>query len=304
MPDPGCSARWSASQASRCSAVLSRTTPSRSDSRSSEPRSTRTSTTELLGDVLGHPGVGRGGRGQHRDAVGKVGQQGADAAVVGPEVVTPVGDAVRLVDHEQPGRRRQPGQHLVAEARVVEPLGAHQQHVDLAGIDGVVDRLPLLDVGGVDRDRPDAGPLGRRDLVAHQGQQRRHDDRRPRALCAQQQRRHEVDRRLAPAGALHHQRPAAVDRQRLDRRPLVVAQPGVVAPDEGAQVPLGGGADVRRLGGCHGLCVGHAPCLPSPADNAVVLVHRGPGRQSSQGSATPGAATLRSRSRIDRSARS
>ena len=134
---------------------------------------------ELLGDVGGHPGVGGRGGGQHRDAVGQVAQQGPDPAVVGPEVVAPVGDAVRLVDHQQARRGGQPGQHLVAEARVVEPLGAHQQHVDLAGVDRVVDRLPLLDVGGVDRHRPDAGALGGLDLVAHQREQRRHDHGRP-----------------------------------------------------------------------------------------------------------------------------
>ncbi len=230
MPEPGCSARWSASQASRCSAVLRRTTPSRSDSRSRRAAQHQdVPVAELLGDVGGHPGVGGGGRGQHRDAVGQVAEQGADPAVVGPEVVAPVGDAVRLVDDQQPAGGGQPGQHLVAEARVVEPLGADQQHVDLAGADRVLDRLPVLDVGGVDRHRADAGALGGGDLVAHQREQRRDDHGRAGALLAQQQGRHEVDRRLAPAGALHDQRAAAVHRQRLDRRPLVLAQHGVVA---------------------------------------------------------------------------
>ncbi len=115
---------------------------------------------ELLGDVGGDPGVGGGGRGEDRDAVGQVAEQGADPAVVGPEVVAPVGDAVRLVDHEQAGGGREPRQHLVAEAGVVEPLGADQQHVDLAGQDRLLDRLPVLDVGGVDGDRADPGALG------------------------------------------------------------------------------------------------------------------------------------------------
>ncbi len=47
----------------------------------------------------------------------------------------------------------------------------------------VVDRLPVLDVGRVDRDRPDAGALGRGDLVAHQGEQRRDDHGRAGALA-------------------------------------------------------------------------------------------------------------------------
>ena len=113
---------------------------------------------ELLGDVVGDPRVGGGGGREHRDAVGQVGEQRADPAVVGPEVVAPVGDAVGLVDDEQAAGRGQPGQHLVAEAGVVEPLGADQEHVDLAGPDRVVDRLPRLDVGGVDRHRADARP--------------------------------------------------------------------------------------------------------------------------------------------------
>ena len=261
MPTPGCSARWSASQASRCSAVLSRTTPSRSDSRSRRAPQHEHIGAQLLGDVVGDPGVGGGGRRQHRDAVGQVGQQGADPAVVGPEVVAPVGDAVRLVDDEEAAGRGQPGQHLVAEPRVVEPLGADQQHVDLAGPDRVVDRLPRLGVGGVDRHRADPGPLGGGDLVAHQRQQRAHDHRRPGALGPQQQRRHEVDRGLAPAGALHDQGPLVADRERLDRPPLVLAQLGVVAADERTQVPLGVSA-YAGLGGR-----GHAHCLPARTDH-------------------------------------
>ena len=238
MPEPGCSARWSASQASRCCGVLRWTTPSRSDSRSSVPRWTRTcgvgvgavrrGTPELLGDVVGDPGVGgRRGR-EHRDPGRQLGQQRAEAAVVGAEVVAPVGDAVGLVDHQQAAGRGQARQHLVAEAGVVEPLGAHQQDVDLAGVDLVVDRLPLVDVGGVDRHRADAGPLGGGDLVAHQREQRADDDGRPGARLAQQLGGDEVDRRLAPPGALHDERAAGVDGERLDGGPLVLAQHGVV----------------------------------------------------------------------------
>ena len=69
-----------------------------------------------------------------------------------------------------------------------------------------------------------AGPLGGGHLVAHQRQQRRHDDRRPAPRGAQQLGGDEVHRRLAPAGALHDERPPALHDQRLDRGPLVVAQ--------------------------------------------------------------------------------
>ncbi len=58
---------------------------------------------QLRGDVGDDPVVGRGGGGEHGHPVAQFGDQGADAAVVGPEVVTPVGDAVRLVHHDEPG---------------------------------------------------------------------------------------------------------------------------------------------------------------------------------------------------------
>ena len=232
-----------------------------SDSRSSEPRSTRTSVPELLGDVGGDPGVGGRRRGEHRDAGGQVGEHLPDAAVVGPEVVAPVGDAVRLVDDEQPGGLGQLGQHLVAEAGVVQPLGADQQHVDLAGVDRVADRLPVLDVGRVDGGRADAGPLGRLDLVAHQREQRRDDHRRPGTESAQQGGRDEVDRRLAPAGPLHDEHPALLDR-RAPRSPPT----GRRAAGRRRGRPAHAGAS--RPGGVR-LVVGrgHPDCLPAAPDN-------------------------------------
>ena len=226
---------------------------------------------QLLGDVGDHPAVGgRRGR-QHRGARRQLGQQGADAPVVGPEVVTPVGDAVRLVDDQQPGGRRQLGQHGVAEARVVQPLGADQQHVDLTARHGVVHRRPVVDVAGVDGDRPDAGPAGRGDLVAHQRQQRADDHRGTGAAGAQQGRRHEVDRRLAPAGALHDQRAATLGDQRVDGGPLVLAQHGVRA-GERAEVDFGV------------LASGHARTLPRRGDRTA-----GTARPAVSGPAAPAA---------------
>ena len=76
------------------------------------PADSSRSFTQLLGHVGHHPVVGRGGGAQHRD----VGRQGLDdarqAPVVGPEVVSPVGDAVHLVDHQEPQVAEQVGQHL------------------------------------------------------------------------------------------------------------------------------------------------------------------------------------------------
>ena len=187
-------------------------------------RGTDAAHAQLLGDVDDHPVV-RGGRGgEHRDARRQLADERPQPSVVGAEVVPPVGHAMRLVDDEHARARREPGEHPIAEIGVVEPLGADQQHVDLARVDRRVGALPLGGVGGVDRDRPDARPLRRLDLVAHQREQRRDDDRRPGACRAQQRGGHEVHRGLAPAGALHDERPPPLRHERVDRRPLVFPQ--------------------------------------------------------------------------------
>ena len=56
---------------------------------------------ELLGDVGHHAVVRRRRRAEHGHALGQPREHVRDAPVVGPEVVPPVADAVRLVDDEQ-----------------------------------------------------------------------------------------------------------------------------------------------------------------------------------------------------------
>ena len=58
---------------------------------------------ELRGDVGHDPVVGGGSGGQHGDVGTQFGDQSADAPVIGPKVVSPVRDAVGLVDDDQPG---------------------------------------------------------------------------------------------------------------------------------------------------------------------------------------------------------
>ena len=134
---------------------------------------------------------------------------------------------MRLVDDEQAATRGELRQHLVAELRVVEPLGAHQQHVDVAGRDRLGDLAPLGDVGRVDGGRADAGARGGLDLVAHQREQWRHDHGRPAAGATEQRGGDEVDGGLAESGALHQQYPPPAGHQGLNRGPLVVAQSSI-----------------------------------------------------------------------------
>ena len=228
------------------------TTARCSDSRSSVPRSTSTplsSLPQLLGYVGGDPGVRGGGGGEHRDIRGQRRKQRPDPAVIGPEVVAPVGDAVRLIDNDQACRLREMRQDVVAESRVVQPLGADEQDVHGAVTDLGVHLLPLFEVRRVDRARVDTRPRRGIDLVAHQREQRRDDDRRPGAAGAQQRGRDEVHRRLSPPGPLHHECPAVLRDEGVDRGPLVVPQPCVLARER-PKVRLGSRAHVRGpLGG-------------------------------------------------------
>ena len=86
---------------------------------------------------------------------------------------------------------------------------------------------PRIDVGRVDRDRRQAQPLGRGDLVAHQRQQGRDDDGRSPAAVAQHTGRREVHGRLAEPGARHQQRAPTLGDHRDDRLDLFRARYGV-----------------------------------------------------------------------------
>ena len=135
---------------------------------------------ELLLDVGDHAVVRRRRRAQHRDAVGQPLEHLRQPAVVRAEVVAPVGDAVRLVDDQQPDPLGEQRQHRVAELRVVEPLRADEQQVDRVVGEQRADLVPRVAVRRVDRVRADPEPLRRGDLVAHQREQRRDDQRRAR----------------------------------------------------------------------------------------------------------------------------
>jgi hypothetical protein len=179
---------------------------------------------QLLGDVGGDPGVGRRGGGENRYAVWKSIEECPNATVVGAEVMAPVGDAMRLVDHEQAAARSELGQHLVAEVGVVEPLRADEKHIDLARRHRLGDLTPLGDVGGVDGGGPYARARGGLDLVAHQREERGDDDGGAVTCPPQQRRGDKVDSRLAEPGALDQEHPAPRGHQGFDCRPLVVAE--------------------------------------------------------------------------------
>ena len=282
MPLPGRSDRWLTSHASRCR-VLGRSqhaepqgvTRQRSPDREHLGVAMRLLsgvTAELLGDIGDDALVGGGRGGQHRQVRRQRGDELGQSPVVGPEVVPPVRDAVRLIDDQQAHAGHERRQLFVPKSRIVEPLGRDQQDVDLVGIERRAGLLPLVRIGRVDRHGPDARPLGGGHLIAHQGQQRRHQQRGTRSALTQQQRGDEVDRRLSPPGALHHQRTAVIVDQRLDGLELAIVEHRAVDPGEALQRGGGVSRGRRARGRGHAVIVsvdsdnGRDPALPRADD--------------------------------------
>ena len=69
--------------------------------------------------------------------------------------------------------------------------------------------------------------LGGGDLIPHEREQRRNDERRPGVLFAQEFCRDEIDVALAPASALHNQQRAAPFQQMFNRIELSRAERGL-----------------------------------------------------------------------------
>ena len=160
----------------------------------------------------------------------EVRRQGADhafdQAVVGAEIVPPIRDAMRLVDHEQGDASGDRAQDLAAKMLARQPLGRDQEDVDLVASDRGLDGFPLRPVLRMDGLRSHAHTLGRDDLVAHQGEQGRDQERRSQACLPQQLGRDEIDRTLAPARLLHDERSPEPFHHMPDRVLLALAKDG------------------------------------------------------------------------------
>jgi hypothetical protein len=202
---------------------------------------------QLIGYIGHHAVVGRRRRAQHRDARRQPLEHLRQPPVVRAKIVAPVRDAVRLIDHQEPNPLDEQRQHGVAELPIVQPLGADEQQVHRVLREKPLHLLPCIPIGRVDRVSPNPKPLGRRDLVAHQRQQRRHDQSRPSPPLAQQRGGDEVDRRLPPPRPLHAQHARAVVDQVPHGFELVGTEGGVGAGELAEE----GGRAVFEGHGCH-----------------------------------------------------
>ena len=116
------------------------------------------------------------------------------------------------------------GRMSLREPLVGEALGRDQQDVDGVRGETVLDVVPFVPIARVDRRGPDAEPIGHRDLVAHERQQRADDQRGPWPSSRRIARRDPVDEALAPAGPLDDEGTLAVLGDGLDRLALALAE--------------------------------------------------------------------------------
>ena len=161
-----------------------------------------------LVDLAARDRIGRRGEGDARSGREAL-AQGRQPQVLRPEVVPPLGDAVRLVDREE--REARTTVDLledVEEVREHQPLGCHVQQVELASEQLLPDGLGLLGrqarvpEGGAHAEQPQGV-----DLVLHERDEGRHND----PDAGQDEGGDLVAQRLAPARGHEHHAVQAVE---------------------------------------------------------------------------------------------
>ena len=133
---------------------------------------------------------------------------------------------MHLVDDDQPGPVRDHRRPPREELGVGESFRGDEEQIDLVGLHPPGDLLPLVLVARVDRGGLDPEPVGRLELVAHQGQQGRHEQGGSETFAPQEVGSEEVDGALAPARSLDEQDPLAVADEGGDRLALPRSERG------------------------------------------------------------------------------
>ncbi len=132
---------------------------------------------ERCGDVLADPAGRRRGERHNRRTRRERPDKLNNPLVRRPEVVSPLADAVRLVNRE---KRHAAGRCRPKEALVVEPLGRHVDERERAGRDAKKDALLLVGAKrGVEAARRDAALDEHAYLVCHERYQGRNHNGQP-----------------------------------------------------------------------------------------------------------------------------
>ena len=190
---------------------------------------------ELFSDIAANAVIsGRGCR-QHRHTHRQRLNERTNTAVIGAEIMAPVRNTVRLINNKQAQARQQVRQPLLAERRVIEAFGAHQQHIELISFEAGADLIPFGHVRGVHHcgAHPRAGCC--LNLITHQGEQWGDNKRRAHTAGTQQQGGDEVDGGLTPAGTLHHHSAGSVGDEGANRLVLAIVELSISDTGEAAQ---------------------------------------------------------------------
>jgi hypothetical protein len=166
-------------------------------------------TKKLLQDIRTGSGIGGGREGDGLHPA-KRGLHRAERGVFRTKIVTPLRNAVRLVDRKQ---RDRGALEEIEGFRFHQTFGRDIEEAQLATGDAVEDRAVLGGiVCGVERSRRDAIAAQLRHLVAHERDQRRHDD----SQAVVKKRRKLIAQRLAASGRHDRQHVTAVEDGRDD----------------------------------------------------------------------------------------
>ena len=176
-----------------------------------------------FGDVLPHQLRSRGRKGgYHRPGLYNV-QKIHDFQVAGPEILTPLGNAVGLVHRHQ---RDLPGLDRLQETIRQQPFRSHIDDLVHAAPDVAVHQPDLIGrQGAVDIGRRHPGIFQGHDLIPHQGDQRRDHQ----SDSVQQQSRNLVAQAFAAAGG-HDAEGIPAGQLGVDQR-LLAAPKGRIAKD-------------------------------------------------------------------------
>ena len=171
--------------------------------------------TQLADDVAADAARRRRRQRQHRD-LAELGLQVLQLAVRRPEVMAPLADAVRLIDHHE-------AQAALGDDRTqgaLEPLGRDIDEFDLAPAECFEAAAAFFEVDGrVEHGRPEAEPQQRVDLVLHQ-----RDQRRDHQHGARQQLRGKLERERLAGARGHHPDAIAAGEHGIDDAPLPGAE--------------------------------------------------------------------------------
>ena len=105
-----------------------------------------------------------------------------------------------------------------------QSFGRHQQGVYGVIVQGLVEVVPVLFVGGVDTDSAQAESFGGFDLISHEGEQGRDDDGGSVSPVAEDTGGDEIDGAFSPSGGLHDEQSCAAVDEGADGFPLAVSE--------------------------------------------------------------------------------